>query len=64
MRRAGVAAAGSPPWQRASRACPQVLLELPPAKQKLLWMGRAMADEELLWALGVRTDDELTLEFE
>ena len=23
-----------------------------------------MADEDLLWTLGVRTDDELTLEFE
>ena len=39
-------------------------LDLPPEKQKLLWRGRAMADHELLWDLGVRADDEIELEFE
>jgi len=39
-------------------------LDLPPQKQKLLWMGKTMLDQELLWELGVRTDDEIALEFE
>jgi len=41
-----------------------VLLDLPPPKQKLLWKGSPMAEHEVLWDLGVRTDDEVSLEFE
>ena len=40
------------------------LLQLDPAKMKLQWMGRALADDEVLYALGVRTDDAIDLEFE
>lgn len=41
-----------------------MLLDLPPAKMRLQWMGRALADDEVLYALGVRTDDAIDLEFE
>ena len=40
------------------------LLDLPPEKQRLLHGGRVAEDHELLWDLGVRTDDEIALEFE
>jgi len=41
-----------------------VLLDLTPPKQKLIWRGQPMEDQQTLWDLGVRTDDEITLEFE
>ena len=41
-----------------------VLLDVPPAKMRLQWMGRALGDEEVLYDLGVRTDDAIDLEFE
>lgn len=41
-----------------------VTLDLPPAKQKLLWKGKELQDHEYLWDLEVRTDDEIMLEFE
>lgn len=40
------------------------LLELPPARQTLLFRGRRLGDAEVLLAAGVQHDDELALEFE
>ena len=41
-----------------------VALELPPPKQRLMYLGRTLEDAELLAGTGIGHDCELTLEFE
>ena len=38
-------------------------LLLPPAKQAIVFRGRALTDDETLWGVGVRDDETLMLEF-
>jgi len=41
-----------------------LLLELPPAKQKLYFIGRLLEEEVTLGEVGLKHDEELVLEFE
>ena len=61
---------GPLPCFRASSGRPAVVLEgnitplvLPPPKQSIVFRGRTLADDEILFELGVRDDDTLMLEF-
>ena len=39
-------------------------LSLKPEEMTLSYCGRAIGDADVLWSLGCRTDDAITLEFE
>mmetsp|Transcript_7170 Transcript_7170/g.14341 ORF Transcript_7170/g.14341 Transcript_7170/m.14341 type:complete len:316 (+) Transcript_7170:36-983(+) len=39
------------------------ILDLKPERMALMWMGRALADDEVLFELGLRHDDSVVLEF-
>ena len=39
------------------------MLDLKPEDMRLVWTGRTLADEEVLYELGLRQDDPIVLEF-